>query len=283
MQIAIGVVIDRPLLEAFSDEEKIDAARSMGEGTDGDLECRKSSPRIPVTHPHEELHRLFVDIDFEFSQPPFAVFDGSLHDLSQFVARERLEGEHLTATEKCSVDREEWVFRGGSNEDDDAFFDVGQEGILLSLIEAVDFIEKEERALPGRFEPFAGSFEDRSEFPDAAADGAELFESGLRFGGQEPGECRLAAAGRPIEEDRPEPVSFEEPPQEFAFGEKMPLADEFGERPRAHASGQGLSLLAVPSFGVIEKRSHTLMISTPVKANTCRHRRPVSAVRPLSR
>ena len=60
---------------------------------------------------------------------------------------ERLEAEHLAAREQRRVDRERRVLGGGADQRDRARLDVGQEGVLLRLVEAVDLVDEEDGAL----------------------------------------------------------------------------------------------------------------------------------------
>ena len=52
--------------------------------------------------------------------------------------------EDAQAGEQGVVEMEGGVFSGGADEDEGAVFDVGQEGVLLGFVEAVDFVDKED-------------------------------------------------------------------------------------------------------------------------------------------
>ena len=52
--------------------------------------------------------------------------------------------EDAQAGEQGVVEVEGGVFGGGADEDEGAVFDVGQEGVLLGFVEAVDFVDKED-------------------------------------------------------------------------------------------------------------------------------------------
>jgi hypothetical protein len=52
--------------------------------------------------------------------------------------------------QECGVDLERGVFRGRADEDDVAGLDARQEGVLLRLVEAVNLVDEDNRAAPGR-------------------------------------------------------------------------------------------------------------------------------------
>ena len=110
-----------------------------------------------------------------------------------------LRVEDAGAGEEGADDLERWVLGGGADEGDGAVFDVGEDGVLLGLVEAVDLVDKENRFLPRiilsalrmlRFAPHkrlragglkgSGLGDDVAEISDAGGDGGEADEVGLR-------------------------------------------------------------------------------------------------------
>ena len=87
------------------------------------------------------------------------------------------------------------IFGGGTDERDVAALDVWQKSILLSLVEAVDFVDEDDRAAAHCAVAF-GIHHDGLDFFDAAHDGAEGDE--IRFGGfgDEAGQSGFADARR---------------------------------------------------------------------------------------
>ena len=72
--------------------------------------------------------------------------------------------------------------------------DDGQERVLLRLVEAVDLVEEEDRALAVRAEPVARPRDDRLDVRLAGVDGGELLERGARDRGDQARDRRLARA-----------------------------------------------------------------------------------------
>src|SRR5262245_4384999 len=58
-----------------------------------------------------------------------------------------LQNEHLRAGKQRRVDLKAWIFGGGADEGDDALFHIGQKAVLLGAVEAMDFVDEEQRSL----------------------------------------------------------------------------------------------------------------------------------------
>jgi hypothetical protein len=74
---------------------------------------------------------------------------GAAEQAAQHLGRERLQHEHAGAAEKCADDLEGRVLGGGADEGDGAGLDVGQECVLLRLVEAVYLVAEEDGAAAG--------------------------------------------------------------------------------------------------------------------------------------
>src|ERR1019366_9535566 len=87
--------------------------------------------------------------------------------------------QHINAAarEKGRVDFEGWIFGGGADQADAAFFHVREEGILLRFVEAVNFVDEDNGAravLAGG----GGLAPDLLDFLDAGEDGGKTDEVG---------------------------------------------------------------------------------------------------------
>ena len=146
--------------------------------------------------------------------------------------------EHLRSRQECGVDLERRVFGGRADEDDVAGLDARQEGVLLRLVEAVNLVDEDNRAAPGRPAQAFGLRHHLADFLDARQHGAERDEPRLRRVGDDPRERRLAGARRPPEDDRLEQVALDRLAQRPAGCQQLLLADEFVEGPRPHPLGE---------------------------------------------
>ena len=102
---------------------------------------------------------------------------GALEEGEDFVFGEGVEGVDAAAGEQRGDDFEGGVLGGGSDEADRAVLDVGQEGVLLGLVEAVDLIDEEDGA-GAESRRFFGVDHDLLDLLDAGEDGGELDEAG---------------------------------------------------------------------------------------------------------
>ena len=113
------------------------------------------------------------------AQAAFFVTQGALQQLDNLFFSQRLEHVHPAAGKQRGNDFERRILRGGADQADVALLHVGQERILLGLVEAVDFIDEDDRAravLLGAL----GVGHDLLDFLDAGEHGGELDE--LRLG-----------------------------------------------------------------------------------------------------
>ena len=76
---------------------------------------------------------------------------------------ERFEAEEVAAREERRIDVETRVVGGGADEADVALFDIRQEEVLLGFVEAVQFVDEENRRGLGTA---AGGGEDLPQFGD---------------------------------------------------------------------------------------------------------------------
>ena len=89
------------------------------------------------------------------------------------------------------------------------------------------------------------------------AETAEMHdEVGVRHRGDDPRQGRLAAAGRPPEDDRGQLAGLDQAPQDLARPDEVLLADVLVQRPRPHAGGEGRAGAGVvqPQVVVAEER-----------------------------
>src|SRR5581483_9073017 len=76
------------------------------------------------------------------AQPVLFVHEGAAEKFDDLRGGERFEHIHFGARQQRGNDFEGGIFRGGADEDDVAGFDVRKKGVLLGLVEAVDFIHE---------------------------------------------------------------------------------------------------------------------------------------------
>ena len=117
---------------------------------------------------------------------------------------------------------------------------MGQEGILLRLVEAVNLIDKEHHPPPAQLQ-LLGHCHRFTDLLDPGGDGRQPQHLGIDPPGKEFGQGGLAGAGRPPQDHRVDLARFQRPPQRLAGRQQMLLAGILIEGAGAHARRQRLA------------------------------------------
>jgi hypothetical protein len=94
---------------------------------------------------------------------------------------------------------------------------MGQEGVLLGFVPAVDFVDKEGGALAVEVAPFLGFGDGFSNLGDAGEDGVDGDEVAAGAVGDDGGEGGFAGSGGAVEDERGELVSLDRSAKEAAW------------------------------------------------------------------
>ena len=166
---------------------------------------------------------------------------------------EALQREDTAAGQQGSDDLEGRVLGGGADEGDGAVLDVGEDDVLLRLVEAVDFVHEQDGGLRVHALAVAGLGHDAAEVGDAGGDCADRLEGGLGSCGDEAGEGGLAGAGRSPEDERGQTPGGDGAEQDAVLPDDLLLADELVEGAGAHSFGQRRVSLGVNATLTVEK------------------------------
>ena len=150
-------------------------------------------------------------------------------DGAHLLVGERLELHDSAAREERRVDLEVRVLGRGADQRQQAALDARQQRVLLTLVEAVDLVEEQDRAGAVGAEAIARALKDAADVIDTRRDGRELLEGGARRLGDDARQRRLADPWRAVEDHRGRPVGLDREPKSGALGEHVPLADELVE------------------------------------------------------
>ena len=187
------------------------------------------------------------------AQPALLVGNRAEQQRFDVVDRKRLKLKDAAAADQRAVDREERILGGRADQNHHAFLDVGQQHVLLGLVEAVDFVDEQQRPPPLGRKPVVGGGQHLAKFLHAGGDRRKLLKMAAAFAGQQPGERGLARAGRTVKNHRAQPIGLQQPPQQFPFAQKMLLADELVERKRPHPRRQRLRFASIRLFAGFEE------------------------------
>ena len=176
------------------------------------------------------------------AQAALVVVQRALQRLDDVLAPDRVHHVHAATREQGRIELERGILGGRADEQDHAFLDVRQEGILLRLVEAVHLVHEQHRAhalgeIPlGLGQRLAHVGQARQH----RGDGAEL---GIGVFGHQQRQRGLAAARRTPQHHRVHAPFFQRPPQGRARSDQPRLADDLVQAARTHALGQRLERL----------------------------------------
>src|SRR5690606_23722043 len=119
------------------------ARRERGRG----LEDRQRAAGVAAREPRDGAERLVSGADRGRSEAALAIGQGAPQDGDEIVLLQGLEAERLASREQRRVDRERRVLRRRADQRDRARLDVGQERVLLGLVEPMDLVQKDDRTL----------------------------------------------------------------------------------------------------------------------------------------
>jgi len=113
-----------------------------------------------------------------------------------------------------------------------------QQHVLLRLVEAVDFIHKQDRRLVVEPQVLPRMLRLLADVRHAALHAAERDEARLRLLGDDVRQRRLPHARRPVEDQRREAVRLHRAAQQLPLRQDVPLPGILIQRARPHARGQ---------------------------------------------
>ena len=164
-----------------------------------------------------------------------------------------LEHVHAAAREERRDHLEGRVLGRRADQGHGAALDVRQERVLLGLVEAVDLVDEEDRALAAEREALRGLGDEAPDLLDAGEHGGERGEVRLGVRREQGGERRLPGARRSPEDHRVEVARLDGDAKEPPGSEEMRLADELVEALRPHPLGEGRRLAPTLARRLLEQ------------------------------
>jgi hypothetical protein len=113
-----------------------------------------------------------------------------------------------------------------------------QQGILLSLVEAMDLIDKQKSTFAMSETLQAGFFNDGANLLHSSEDGTERDKVRVGLGGDDLSQGSFPSARRRPQNYRGQAILFDRPPQEFSLPQQVRLSNELLEREGSHPLGQ---------------------------------------------
>jgi hypothetical protein len=185
-----------------------------------------------------EVDGVVRDLDLEAAQPPLAVGQGPAQDQRELRHVQRLQHHHPAPGQQRGVDLEGRVLGGGADEGDVARLDVGEQGVLLPLVVAVDLVDEEHGAAAFVLAAVLRFLQDLPQLLDPREDGAQRLEVGGGDAADDVGQSRLPRAGGAPQDDGGDPVGLDRAAQRRVGAQRFFLAEDLVQRAGAHAIGQ---------------------------------------------
>ena len=110
---------------------------------DDHLEGVEGGSCITVCVGCDHVDHLIADLDLPVAEPVRA-FDCPVNQIGDITDIQGIEHKYLAAGKKRGVDLKGGVFRGGADQNDGPPFHIGEKGILLGFVEAVNLIHEQD-------------------------------------------------------------------------------------------------------------------------------------------
>ncbi len=175
-----------------------------GRALDGQLEGIKGVSGIPPGHTHQMLERLILHLDGSIAVAVLLILEGAFQNPHHVFIDQRLKLEDTGPRDEGADDLEVGVLCGGANEHDGSILHVGQQGILLCFVPAMDLVDEEDRTLTVHSQAILGFLDDASQVSHPRQHGADGLEVPLRRVSDDHRQRRFARARRPPEDQRGE-------------------------------------------------------------------------------
>jgi len=163
-------------------------------GKGGHLQGIESYPGIPTGHEGQVLQGLLVYLHPIPPEAPLFVRQGPLHEGLNLQFGQGVEGEDTGAGKEWRDNLKGGVLGGGPDEGDGALLHMGEHGVLLGLVEAVELVHEEDGLLAGEAPPLLGLLHHPPQVGHPGADGAHWGEVSLGHSGDDKGQGGLPRA-----------------------------------------------------------------------------------------
>jgi hypothetical protein len=232
--IRLAIEADRPGLERFGRPFGVRHPALCRQPA----ERRKRRSGITARLDREKLQGFRGELD-PAARAAIGVGEGPLKYDLQVLGAERLELIDLAPGDQRPVDLEVGVLGRRPDQGQGACLYCRQQGILLSLVEAMDLVEEEDGPSAALGQSL---FRPRNHGPDLGPTGVDrrlLLEDTVEGRCDGPGDRGLAAAGRAVQDRAVGHSGLDRLPEGRVGSDQVLLADHLVQRPRPHPRREG--------------------------------------------
>ena len=231
----------------------------------GQLQQIQRGPRVAVGPAADSLQDVGRRLEVGTAEAALRVGEGAAQDQDDFRFGERLEDQNLGARQQGCDHLEGGVLGGGADQGDGPALDVGEEGVLLCLVEAMDLVHEQDGPLPPAPQSPLRLGDDLLDLLDPRGHGGEGNEGRPDVAGDQHGERRLARSRRAPEDEGGNLPLRQCDPQDLSIAQEMGLADELLQAARPHPIGQRRALLGGGGFAGKQLQGHGSILEAAEK------------------
>ena len=191
---------------------------------------------VPVGEGGDNAHETLLHMYRHASESPL-IPQGTAQQLCQVLPIQLLEHEDPAAGQQCGIDLKRRVLCSGPDEGNAALLHIGQEGVLLGLVETMYLIHEHQCAHTVN-PALLSLLHDVLDLLDAAGDRAEIHEIGLGAVCDDPGQCGFPHSGRPPENHRRYHIFLQHTAQDHTLSQQLALSHVILKGLRAHSVRQ---------------------------------------------
>ena len=173
-------------------------------------------------------------LDGTTAQSPVAVRERPLTNACHLCICELLQPHDAHTREQSVIHLEKGILRRRADQDETSILDVGEQHILLALVEPMDLIDEHDGATRIELPLLLRLFDDGTQIRDARGHRIEFLEHAMRVRGNHLGKRRLARARRPEEDHGRHLVRLHHVAQETSGTDGLLLPDKLLECTRPH-------------------------------------------------
>ena len=204
MSITGSVILHRLFLDGFLRHLQGDVDTTIfsgGSGKHGHFKGCQRLAGIAIGLKRQMSQSIIVHHQRHLTQPSLFIRRSPAQQSHNLIIGHRFQGEHLRAAEHGRIDGKIGILRGSADETDCSLLEMRQQHILLSLIEAVQLIHKQNSLLPVNGHARTGLLNFGADFAYIRLHSVEHHKKGTGAAGNDVCQRGLTHTGRSVENE----------------------------------------------------------------------------------
>ena len=232
MPVASLVIYGCPRPHDFQNAVLVKGFSFLGIGEHAFTEIENIAP-VAVGNLFHKRARFLVDRQFAAGFP-----FGALQKLLESVGVQTVQHKHLASGQQRRVQLKRRILGGGADQNNRAVFHIGQKTVLLRLVKTMDFVDKQQRALPLCRPAILRILKNPLQIGHAGKNRRNLFKIKICVFGNQTRNRGFSATRRPPENKRRYFSGLYHSAQRRVFSHDVVLPDDFGQSLRTQTVGK---------------------------------------------